>query len=562
MPRRYILPLIVCLYLCSCSSAVSKVDPTTTPGVAVVDNTQAPTLVKPTAAPTAALDPVDSDFACSWLPVDGLPLEISTQAAQIVSIICQPYSGNVSISLSRPALRSDLEARADVEWAYVVAARFPTVADDISLASIQLCWLGRLESCPNQKPILGSNETIQVFTWIWGNPGRLTVRPVEESQLLETAWGADQNWAILPFESLQPRWKVMRVDGLHPLHMQDAQKYPLSVVWAWTSSHNENIIRFIHKIDLLKASITNLNYGELTSLAMTGTTALTRGTALLMAEKGVLYPASDIGALLNSADITHISNEVSFLDGCPEPSDKRKGVRFCSQPAYIQLLEAVGADVIELTGNHLNDWGRQAFEFSLDLYQEQGMPYYGGGLNLQEARLALTMEDHGNRLAFIGCNLMGPADDWATVDLAGSAPCDFDWMETEVKQLTQDGYLVIVTLQHFEVTRYLPQSSQKTDFLRMAEAGAVIVSGSQAHYPQVVTFDGNHLVHYGLGNLFFDQMDGNNQRAFIDIHSFYQGRLISTELVTIQMEEGGKPRLMSVDERQALLTDIFTANGW
>jgi hypothetical protein len=444
----------------------------------------------------------------------------------------------------------------------VVAARFPTVTDDIQLASLILCWRGRIGSCPNGKPILASPQTVNMFNLIWGNPGDLTVRQVYEAQLLDTAWGQDQNWAIIPFESLEPRWKVMQVNGVHPLHRQDAQAYPLRIVFKWESKDDEISTRFTQKIEELDANITNLDFGQLTSLMMTGTTALARGTALTMKEKGIQYPARDIGQLLSSADITHISNEVSFNPECPEPSKKRKGVRFCSAPAYIQLLELVGADVIELTGNHLNDWGREALVNTLGIYNDRGMRYYGGGVNALEAQQALTLEKNGNRLAFIGCNVMGPPDAWAYKDLAGSATCDFAWMESEVNRLTQDGYVVIVTLQHFEVDQYLPQSSQKVDFIRMSQAGAEIVSGSQAHFPQIVTFVGDHFVHYGLGNLFFDQMTEVNRRAFIDLHTIYRGRVISTELITTMMEDAGKPRLMTLDERQILLSAIFSANGW
>ncbi len=34
-------------------------------------------------------------------------------------------------------------------------------------------------------------------------------------------------------------------------------------------------------------------------------------------------------------------------------------LQFCSDPAYIRLLEDIGVDVIELTGNHLKDYGSQ-----------------------------------------------------------------------------------------------------------------------------------------------------------------------------------------------------------
>ena len=42
--------------------------------------------------------------------------------------------------------------------------------------------------------------------------------------------------------------------------------------------------------------------------------------------------------------------------------------------------------------------------------------------------------------------------------------------------------------------------------MRVADAGATMVSGSQAHYPHIMEFRGESFIHYGLGNLFFDQM--------------------------------------------------------
>jgi hypothetical protein len=79
----------------------------------------------------------------------------------------------------------------------------------------------------------------------------------------------------------------------------------------------------------------------MTEIVMTGVTALARSTALRMEEEGILYPALDIGELLSAADFTHISNEVPFFDGCPPAKPLRAGMRFCSDPGYIELLQAL-----------------------------------------------------------------------------------------------------------------------------------------------------------------------------------------------------------------------------
>ena len=65
-------------------------------------------------------------------------------------------------------------------------------------------------------------------------------------------------------------------------------------------------------------------------------------------------------------------------------------------------------------------------------------------------------------------------------------------------------------------------------------------------------------IHYGLGNLFFDQMDNlMNRKGFIDRHIFYDGKHINTELLTIMIEDYAQPRPMNDYERNELLSDAF-----
>jgi poly-gamma-glutamate synthesis protein (capsule biosynthesis protein) len=308
----------------------------------------------------------------------------------------------------------------------------------------------------------------------------------------------------------------------------------------------------------------NRDPDKMTVLVMTGVTALVRATAHTMELQGITYPAVDIGAWLREADITHISNEVPFARDCPFPNPNQINVVFCSDPRYIDLLEDVGTDVVELTGDHFGDWGADAMFFTLDLYQERGWPYYGGGANLEEGRRSITIEHNGNRLAFIGCNGKGANFAKASPSFPGAVTCDFPTMQAEIMRLRSEGYLPIATFQHFEYYTYAAMPDQLTDFQGMSQAGAVIVSGSQAHHPQAFEFDQSALIHYGLGNTFFDQYDISlgTRQGFIDRHIFYAGKHISTELLTIMFIDYARPRPMTTGEREQLLNSVFSASGW
>jgi poly-gamma-glutamate capsule biosynthesis protein CapA/YwtB (metallophosphatase superfamily) len=89
------------------------------------------------------------------------------------------------------------------------------------------------------------------------------------------------------------------------------------------------------------------------------------------------------------------------------------------------------------------------------------------------------------------------------------------------------------------------------------------VSGSQAHQPQGFSLPGGRFVHYGLGNLFFDQMQTlGTRQEIVDRHIFYRGRHLSTQLFTFLLEDYSQPRPMTPAERRELLEAVFAASRW
>ena len=448
-------------------------------------------------------------------------------------------------------------------WVYALTAPFATVTDEVTFEQLLNTWRGQPEGPFRGSALLINESTLAVFSALWGAPATGATQTVQAGDLLSLAWNQRPGLAILPFEALTPGWKVIKVSGISPLQDNfDPSSYPLSAPIS-LRGRPELIEATLNKGALAPSG--NRDPNKLTVLAMTGVTALVRATAFAMEQKGIHYPGRDIGDWLRSADLTHISNEVPFAEDCPYPNPLQQGMRFCSDPRYIGLLESVGADIIELTGDHFQDWGAAATLYTLELYKEKGWLYYGGGADLEEARRALPLEHNGNRLAFIGCNAKGGSFAQASAGKPGAAPCDFAWLEKEVTRLRAAGYLPIVTFQHFEYYTYQAQPNQQSDSRRLAKAGAVIVSGSQAHQPQGFEFtESGVLIHYGLGNLFFDQYDVSQatRQGFIDRHIFYDGRHISTELLTIVFVDYARARPMTKDERKGLLEAVFAASGW
>lgn len=555
--------LLIGLILSACAQVVGQVETsvyTDTPTRTFQTVTLTPNVsLTITPQPTSTL-PVNQDFSIS---VSSLIPESFQKQIQNPFLLNQTQGASES-SLMIDILNKDKKSPVQSDWVYVMVAPFSTVMDEVSLWQILQTWRGKGSLIFNGNPILIDEETLHIFENLWGQSSPDGIEVVSKQEILDHAWKTQPSWALIPFEELSPKWKVLYVDGLNPLDKtMDIESYPLSVHFG-ILGEEETLHRFVdwqqHNPAVLPE--TNRDIQKMTVLVMTGTTALVRYTAQKMEQNGVLYPARDIGPWLLQADITHISNEAPFYTLCPPADPVRIEARFCSDPKYFALLQEVGTDVIELTGNHVLDWGYDPFLYTLNVYKENKLPYYGGGKGLAEARKPYLLEDHGNKIAFLGCNVAGPEEYWATSSTPGPAPCNWKYIDEQIKTLKKEGYLVVFTFQHIEVEQFEPHSSQRIDFMNVASMGADIVSGSQSHFPQAMTFSGESFIHYGLGNLFFDQMYGYNPHEFIDRHVFYDGKYISTELLSAMLEDSAKPRPMTFVERKAFLNDVFATCKW
>lgn len=484
----------------------------------------------------------------------GVP-EALVQAAQTTVLSVPELFSWVAVDPTNPAadvLLTINDGRRLAGWVYAVAAPFATIADETSWAAVTSGWtsgsseLGRLMLDP---------ETAAALSATWGPS---SAPQIVGDDFIGQVWAARPSWIIVPFERLRPEFKVMGIEGRSPLDRDfDLGTYPL-VLPVTVTGRPEAVEAFLAH---WTGPATNYDPGKLTRVAMTGVTALVRATAAQMEQKGILWPGEEVAPVLQSADIAHISNEVSFAADCPFP-DPYGGTTFCSRDPYFELLQHLGTDVVELTGNHLNDYGREPLSRTLDRYAAAGMQWFGGGRDLADASRPAIFEHNGNRIAFVGCNPVGPAGDWALENAAGSRPCGPD-LAAQIAQLRAEGYVVIATLQYNEHYVYYAPPDQKQAFSELAAAGAAAVSGSQGHHAQGFAFEDGTFIHYGLGNLFFDQMDMMGTRqSFVDTYTIYDGRLISVDLWTGLIESWARPRLMTAEERAGLLETVFQASGW
>jgi len=401
-------------------------------------------------------------------------------------------------------------------WRYALVAPLYTPVDDISADQLRAMWRGEA-----RVHLAASADTTAALAPALGTA---RIEPLPDRRAVR--------WAIVPADELSPAWKIVTVGGAHPLRDDSG----------------------VLSVGLCGGPITNVDPKEITTLAMTGVTAMARFTAKLMDRKGTTYPARDIASWFEHTDYVHISNEVSFVPDC-EPSADR-GQPFCSREQYIELMAKVHANLVELDGSHLDDFGSKWLTHTIEMYEQRGWHFFGGGRDQVEASRPLLLDDKaGTKLAFLGCNM--PHSTSHTIrNRPDVAYCDLARLEYQIADLRHQGYTPIVSIQHEEVYTHAPPDIVVHDFRRLAAAGAAVVFGSQAHFAHPFEVVDGAFVHYGAGNLFFDQSWKGARDATNDRFYFHHGKLLAVDHLFTRLEEAGRPRPMTGEERALFLKTL------
>lgn len=470
-----------------------------------------------------------------------------------MQIVEQPTQAQVEVQLA--AVNANSVRIMERFFAAVVP--FATVTDDISLEELLQRWQGN-----GQGSLFVTQDAANLLAAHWGPTAATVVAGDALQAALESTPGAV---GILSFDRLHPRLKVLTVDGINVLSNQlDPASYPLSVGMTVDGEGAEQVATFLSG---LVVPYSNRNPERLTTLIMTGVTAMSRATAARMELMGVLYPAAIISDTLAAADITHISNEVPFLDDCVV-NNTVNNLILCSHTSYWAALEAVGTDIVGLSGNHVNDFGREGARRSLQFYRDNEIPIYGSGLTVEEACAPLYWEHNGNRFAFLAALAFGPPGAWVNDTEPGA--CYYyehkEMLLDSIRTLAQEVDVVAVELQFEETYNPWPTPAQVSEFRELRAAGAEIVTGVQSHVPQALEpygyldQGGPGMIVYGLGNFFFDQMWSWETRTELYArHTIYNGHVISTEILTGVLEEYAQPRWATPEERASILQSIFAA---
>ena len=371
-----------------------------------------------------------------------------------------------------------------------------------------------------------------------GFPLHSETQVVKDLRLFNALWLSTDKFTLLPFDELHLRLRPLWLDDAPAVDQLDG--YPLA----------------------FESDSPNYQPDKLTRVTLSGTTALTRHTLTALDEMGLETAASGIGDYVRRSDYFHITNEASIAPGCPQLSDAvlADTSSMCMRREHAALFDLLDVDVVDLSGNHIADYGYEAFVETLHNFEARGIYAVGGGRDHAAARQPLILDSKGTEIAWLACNAIGPAYALANDDpdsqlgrRPGAAFCNKAWLQEELALLSAQYDVVLLTLQFREFSGFEPTDRHIHDYQAYAEWGADVVVGTAQHQPMSIDLYQTRrgeiaYIHYGLGNLYFDQELWGQRRFFMDTLYIYEGRLLTVELFPGIIDDRARPRLLDGED--------------
>lgn len=213
----------------------------------------------------------------------------------------------------------------------------------------------------------------------------------------------------------------------------------------------------------------------------------------------------EILEITNQSDIFYLNHEYCISDR-GEPLEG-KYYTFRANPERMELLKQMGTDIVSLSNNHVFDYGKDALLDTTDLLDKAGIPYVGGGRNIEEAKRPIYFIVNGIKIGFVGAS-NGEKNKYtpqATEEKPGILRA---YDTTEFNQVILEAskecdYLIAYIHWGTEDTNYYNADQERwgREFL---SSGADIVIGGHPHVLQGMEYvDGKPIV-YSLGDFWFN----------------------------------------------------------
>ena len=375
-----------------------------------------------------------------------------------------------------------------------------------------------------------------------GMPVETTVAGYEE--LVQELEGNPGTVAIAPLAMLDSRVTALRIDGVDPFTAIATEEEPVFHV---------GVVG-----DMIPGRNVNLHmrgYGDF------------------------VFPWRRVAPLLSGFDLTFGNFECVISDTIPFPEDTNgNALDFVMGTDAIEGLHLSGFDAVSLANNHSvyngSGWGFEGFYDTTANLQAAGMPYFGAGEDLEQARAPFVGEVAGKTIALIGIDgvtanvdfpgsWMVTADAGATASKPGTNPLIEGQIIVDIANLAAQYDIVIPFFHMGEQYRWTLSEWAIELSRRAVDAGATTVITSHPHVTQGMEWYKNTPMFYGIGNFIYDQMFtvDTSQGHIVDL-TFKGSQIVGFRLNGVQIEDFTQPRLLGPNENAAFMDRIWRSHDF
>lgn len=215
---------------------------------------------------------------------------------------------------------------------------------------------------------------------------------------------------------------------------------------------------------------------------------------------------------------------------------------FRAHPRVLDVLKG-RFDALGVANNHSGDYGKVAFQETLALLDQAGIPHFGGGRNLAAAHAPLWIERQGLRIAVLGYNEFKPRSFEAGPDWPGIAWSEDSQVIGDIRAARSAGADLVIPFMHWGWEREPQPAERQRQLARaMIDAGAAAVVGGHPHVTQGAEHYRGRPIIYSLGNFVFDGFESPEARlGWVLRLTVDRGGVVAWDTVAAQMDDDGTP---------------------
>jgi poly-gamma-glutamate synthesis protein (capsule biosynthesis protein) len=264
---------------------------------------------------------------------------------------------------------------------------------------------------------------------------------------------------------------------------------------------------------------------------------------------GTEYPLQKVKDIFLKDDWTVVNLECVLADSA-KGENKKQTYRFRGPSSFTDILSSSGVDMVNLSNNHTDDYGKTGMQSTKDILTKAGIKYCHN-------EDVYILEKDGIRIAFMGINVteydtLGKELNERIASLKAEENCQF----------------VVVNFHYGWEYSFVHNKKQRLTSHEVILSGADLVVGTHPHVVQGIENYKNRLILYSIGNFSFGgnrKLNSRSLQAYIAQVkvTFEDGVFKSQQLTIIPVHTTGiqpgndyQPYLVTGEEAQAVIERI------